>query len=332
VTTVVIRRHCEPSGLRPVDPVRDIVAVADLIQAAFADDLDQTGHAMLREMRAMGRLGPLLWWFDSSSSGLSRLMSGFVWVEEGQIAGNVTVTQSSHWSDRWIISNVAVARAHRGRGIARSLMNAALDLIRQWHGKVVTLQVRDDNAPALHLYETIGFQSVFGTAYLCLDQVAPVQPVPLPNVRPRRLTAADAGMAYRLVCAATPAAVQTEQPIRSAHYQLGLETRLKDWLRPLIGKAPGLRLVVENQGCLEAAIVTEPTDRSSESQIELAVHPDSKGRVEKQLIGYALCHLNRWSQRTAVARHPTYHPEGIEAFKSFGFRADRTLLWMKCEL
>jgi ribosomal protein S18 acetylase RimI-like enzyme len=309
-----------------------MAAVADLIQVAFADDLDQAGHTMLREMRAMSRLGPLLWWFDSSISGLSQLMSGFVWVEEGQITGNVTVTQSSHWSDRWIISNVAVAKTHRGRGIARSLMNAALDLIRQWRGKIVTLQVRDDNAPALRLYQTIGFQSVFGTAYLRLDQVAPIQPVPLPNVRPRRLTAADAGMAYRLACAATPEAVQTEQPIRSAHYQLGFETRLKDYLRPLTGKAPGLRLVMENQDCLEAAIVAEPTDRRSEFQLELAVHPDSKGHVEKELIGYALYHLNRWSQRTAVARHPTYHPEGIEAFKSLGFRADRTLLWMKREL
>ena len=117
------------------------------------------------------------------------MLTGFVWVEDGQVVGNVTLTQMLYVSDRWIISNVAVARPYRGRGIACSLMSAALDLVREWRGKVVTLQVRDDNVSALHIYQTMGFAALFGTSYLRLDQVTPVSPLPPPgsNCAPSRL-------------------------------------------------------------------------------------------------------------------------------------------------
>ena len=47
MTAATFLRQGEPSGLRPVDPSRDLVRVAWLIQTAFADDLDQAGGAQL---------------------------------------------------------------------------------------------------------------------------------------------------------------------------------------------------------------------------------------------------------------------------------------------
>jgi len=315
-----------------VDPARDMGAVADLIQAAFADDLDQAGYSMLREMRNVGRLGALLWWFDGAGSGLNQMLTGFVWVEDGQVVGNVTLTQTPYVSDRWIISNVAVARPYRGRGIARSLMSAALDLVREWRGKVVTLQVRDDNLSALHIYQTMGFAALFGTTYLRLDQVTPVSPLPPTGVQLRPLPPADGDMAYQVGCAATPRDVQAEQPLRVADYQLGLDKRLSDWLRKLAGRATPLRLVAECGDRLQAIIVAEPTGRGSESQIKLTVHPQERGSIEREMISHALHYLYQWTPHAVVARHPTYHPEGVEGFRSFGFQIERTLLWMKREM
>ncbi len=341
MTSVAIHRRARPSGIRPVDPSRDMGAVADLIQTAFADELDQAGHAMLRDMRNMGRLGPLLWWFDGPGAGLNQMLSGFVWLEDGQVIGNATVTQASHTPDRWIISNVAVAKPYRGRGIARSLMNAALGMIGDWRGKVVTLQVRDDNAAALHIYQTMGFQTLFGAAHLRLDTVTPVPPLPLPGAQLRALRNEDAEMSYHLARAATPEVAQAEHPIRMAHHQLGLEKRFIEWFRTLMGGPPAVRLAAvvpplcggtERGGRLEATIITEPTGQRSETQIALTVHPDQRGRMEKQLISHILYQLSRRTLCSAIARHPTYHPEGVEAFKSFGFRTERTLLWLKREL
>ena len=50
--------------------------------------------------------------------GSTRYLTGFVWVEDGQVVGNVTLTQTPYVSNSWIISNVAIAQPYRGRGIA----------------------------------------------------------------------------------------------------------------------------------------------------------------------------------------------------------------------
>jgi ribosomal protein S18 acetylase RimI-like enzyme len=334
MVAVVSRPKTKTSGLRPMEPARDLAGVARLIQAAFADDLDRSGRAALREMHSMSRLGPLLWWLDHASAEFSDLLSGFVWVEGGQIVGNVTISRVAPGSYRWVISNVAVAGPYRGRGIARALMDAALELVREWGGKVIVLQVRDDNPSALHIYRTMGFYDVFGTTYLRLDRTPAVKPLLLEptRLRPRRFTPADTRMEYELARAAIPDKVQAEQPVRLGRYRLGFEHRLADWTRWLVGGGPILRLVLEGRDQFEATITAEPGTWWRENRLSLTVHPLLRGQVELALVSHALHHLGRWPRRVTLVRHPTYHPQGIEAFKSFGFQEERTLLWMKREL
>jgi ribosomal protein S18 acetylase RimI-like enzyme len=317
-----------------MEPSRDLAGVARLIQTAFADELDRSGQAALREMRNMSRLGPLLRWIDGANIELSELLSGFVWVEEDQIVGNVTVSRAAPGSRRWIISNVAVAEPYRGQGIARTLMDAAIELIREWSGHTVTLQVRENNDHAVHLYQSMGFQAIFGTAYLRLDrvpEVTPIRPDPA-QLRPRRFTSTDARREYDLACAATPERVQIEQPVRLRRFRLGLDQSLADGARGLVGGGPTLRLVLEGEGGFKATIAAETGTWWSESRIFMTVHPASRGQVERVLASHALHHLRRLPRRVTLIRHPNYHPEGIEVFKSFGFREQRTLLWMRRDL
>ena len=75
-------------------------------------------------------------------------------VEDGVVAGYVgsqTVLQEAD------MMNIAVADTHRRRGIARMLVE---ELIRQLDAYQLTLEVRASNAPAIALYETLGFQQV----------------------------------------------------------------------------------------------------------------------------------------------------------------------------
>lgn len=54
---------------------------------------------------------------------------------------------------------IAVHDDHVGRGIGRRMMEAMLDLADNWLGLVrVQLDVDIDNAPAIHLYESVGFE------------------------------------------------------------------------------------------------------------------------------------------------------------------------------
>lgn len=58
------------------------------------------------------------------------------------------------------VLNVAVAAEHRRRGVARALMDEAALRGRSRGARLVTLEVRRSNAPALALYRALGYRDV----------------------------------------------------------------------------------------------------------------------------------------------------------------------------
>lgn len=57
------------------------------------------------------------------------------------------------------ITNIAVKSTQRGRGIGKFLMSALLAKAREKGVKSITLEVRDNNVPAIRLYESFGFRT-----------------------------------------------------------------------------------------------------------------------------------------------------------------------------
>lgn len=55
------------------------------------------------------------------------------------------------------ITNVAVAESERGRGIAGKMLTGLLEEGSAHGIEAFTLEVRSSNAPAIHLYEKLGF-------------------------------------------------------------------------------------------------------------------------------------------------------------------------------
>jgi [ribosomal protein S18]-alanine N-acetyltransferase len=55
------------------------------------------------------------------------------------------------------ISSIAVASKVRGRGLGRALMEAVMARLIEQGARRFGLHVRQDNAAAIHLYETLGF-------------------------------------------------------------------------------------------------------------------------------------------------------------------------------
>lgn len=62
--------------------------------------------------------------------------------------------------DELHILNVATDPVHRNRGVARTVLTAALERARQRKCILATLEVRRSNEVALHLYQTFGFRPV----------------------------------------------------------------------------------------------------------------------------------------------------------------------------
>jgi len=56
--------------------------------------------------------------------------------------------------------NIAVARAHQGRGYARALLTRLIGMAREGGRTSISLEVRVSNLRAIRLYESFGFFSV----------------------------------------------------------------------------------------------------------------------------------------------------------------------------
>lgn len=74
--------------------------------------------------------------------------------EKGTIAGYCGVCQIMDEGD---IMNVAVAQEQRGRGVATVMLQELLEQSSSRGIMAFTLEVRAGNAPAIHLYEKLGF-------------------------------------------------------------------------------------------------------------------------------------------------------------------------------
>ncbi len=119
----IVTRSEAREGPQPFDPSRHMRQVADLVATVFSDELDSRGRGALREMQFVGRLSPMLG--DALSMALfNEFISGHVWVEGGQVIGNVTL--QSHRFGRLPLAHqqrggaaLAAAARHRAHVDAR---------------------------------------------------------------------------------------------------------------------------------------------------------------------------------------------------------------------
>lgn len=315
------------TGLRPVQPRRDLAAIADLVELCFADTLDASGRSVIREMRLLSRSGPLLWLIARLNNAIP-LVRGLVWLEGDRLVGNVSLSPTGYGKG-WVVANVAVHPTYRRRGIARALMHAALDQI-AGQGSFAVLQVDEDNVAARTLYEDLGFdiERTF-TRWRRSSHLRPPRYNGDDQLAVRRLQTRETDHLYTL-------AAQTRPPERGG---LG-------WLRPLTRRtlrrsrlgALGFFLsgqrtdywVVPGQvptRPLEAALAVQHRIEGLTMLFDLLVHPAVQGQFEGPLLGYLLRHVA--SRRDAlVTDHPADDVAASTILREHHFRAERSLTHM----
>jgi ribosomal protein S18 acetylase RimI-like enzyme len=148
----------QPSNLRPFDVRKDLDAVANLVETCFADTLDEDGRRYVNHMHAISRNPGYLRWAMAVAENAPMPFSGFVWEQNGYLAGNLSLIPYKYLGKRcYLIANVAVDPAYRRKGIARSLTAAAIDHAHNRGISEIWLHVRTENEAALNLYRSSGF-------------------------------------------------------------------------------------------------------------------------------------------------------------------------------
>lgn len=316
------------SGIRPFDLTRDLRPVATLISNAFAHELDNRGTAILREMRFMSYLANIMRFFNGDSINYDDVFSGFVWVENGKVVGNVTVQRADNSGKRWQIANVAVDKKFRGRGIASRLIAQAIAHIRKSQGSWAVLQVYENNTVARSLYENLGFENMGGNVEVRSYRTSGVaRPVAIRGFG--AFNATHWRMLYDLALSQPTAHAQWWRTMRRSDFQMSFEDQFSEWFWRVIGRSRVMRRCIRSSDRFEAAIVLNIQRWHGEHSANLWVRPEHQGKYEMYLAQWMLGELNDYPRFPISITLSSDHAAALEAFERFGFKRHQSLLTMR---
>jgi ribosomal protein S18 acetylase RimI-like enzyme len=327
------------NGIRPLRPARDLPGLADLIEQAFGSELSLGGENVLRELRFLGKLGPLSLLLLAIGGPVDGLLNGFVWEQDGRVVGNVTLSRPTAHARRWQISNVAVLDTYRGRGIGRSLVETALDAIVRRGGETAYLYVREDNPAAVHLYESVGFVAVDRLSSLALPAHDP-----LPGAVTGR--AAELRLLRRLRPDEGQALYELAVQARGAGQKwLGVPRRrrfVRTWEERLLERASSLWAaeretfwgVSAADRRLRAGISLRASSvwNQQPHRLEVWVHPGYRGRLEPSLAQDVMALVAGLAPRRVLVSLPACEEAMAAALLERSFDRVRTLILLKLEL
>jgi ribosomal protein S18 acetylase RimI-like enzyme len=158
--TIPIKTNEHPN-MRPLNVLRDLSAVADLIELCFSPTMDNDGQRYLSDMRRASRDDSFLRWASRVTETASLPLMGYVWEQDGRIIGNASLIPFRSSGKRiFLIANVATHPDYRRQGIGRALTERVMKQARDRNAAAIWLHVRDDNPGAIKLYQDLGFQEV----------------------------------------------------------------------------------------------------------------------------------------------------------------------------
>ena len=85
--TIPVKVNDHPH-IRPLNVLRDLPAVADLIELCFSSTMDNDGQRYLSDMRRASRDDSFLNWASHMTESATLPLMGFVWEQDGRIVGN----------------------------------------------------------------------------------------------------------------------------------------------------------------------------------------------------------------------------------------------------
>ena len=322
MTATVLPIQIQAPQLRPLNILRDLPAVADLVENCFANTMDADGHRYIQQMRRAGQDNSFLRWASSAVESVSMPLTGYVWVEGSQIIGNVSIIPFKRRYRKYsLIANVAVREDYRRRGIGRALTVAAMDHIRRKNADETWLHVRDDNPGAIELYRSLGFIEQARRTSWQAKPDRDANPAKL-GVTFSRHIAHDWPEQESWLNRLYPDLLSWYHPVNWINIRPGLgpelyrffiETETKSW-------------AIHTDGHLSGVLAWQPTYGSSD-QMWAAVPPETNSLALTALLLQARRVLA--SRSTLTLDFPA--AEYRSAIEAAGFRSARTLLWMRAD-
>jgi len=330
MTSVPLSAHSSAaSHVRPLNILRDLPRVADLIELCFAGNMDSEGQSYVRQMRRASRDASFMRWASNAIESASMPLSGFVWEQDGRIIGNASLVPFRHKGRRiYLIANVATHPDYRRKGIARILTERAMQHARQRHGDELWLHVRADNPGAVQMYMDLGFvERARRTTWRARKDghLSPstsprsdyVSSLPTVTKRHSRFWSQQLTWLNQL----HPEELNW---YRSIHWN-SLKPGLWNWLYRIFIEFDLRQWAVQKNGRLEGVAIWMPTTRNPSLWLACAPTADSESvtfllRKAHRELGY---------RSSLTLEHPAGLQEG--AIQMANFNLFRTLIWMRAK-
>ena len=312
-------------GIRPFNAAQDMYGVAHLLEEAFRPD-HNFPFANVPFLRQVG----ITLWTLSYAPGFPDTPDGFVWIEEGKIVGNVTLTRDQKEATRYYVSNVAVKHQYRRQGIARAMMQATIEHVRQLGGHKILLNVRPNNPGAIQLYRDLGFHALETRGEWSLSAI----PSHLPSMETtgvRPLKSSDARAVSELLHAAIPEHIRSFR-IERTPFELPWEEQIGEALVDFLMRQSSQRWGLERDARLAALVFVQRRQWGSPHKIAIQVHPDFRGYVEEALVVFALQKLSGLTPHAVRAEASSTQPELVNTLERFGFQFLNGLTLMELDL
>jgi ribosomal protein S18 acetylase RimI-like enzyme len=314
------------SGPRRFNPLRDITPMTELIELSFAGALDQSSRQMLQEMRTLSwLLGPLLWLMNKADSRTGGIFDGYVWMEEGDIVGNVSVHQRYKGRKGWFISNLAVHPDHRRTGIAHRLMMQALELARRKGAPRVSLEVRAGDVPAQKLYEKLQFRKVDSVSKMRLERVSSMEPASSEEYGVRMVRPDEWRKVYRLAQESFSPGAKEIAPVKERDYRHNFVQRVMSSLGDLLRGRFVFRWAAARAEQFCGVVTLRTGGVLLRHSLTMMVHPDHRGGPEEALLTTALSKLRTYPTRPVMANIQPSYEQVLDTFRRYGFVEEETL-------
>ncbi len=311
-----------PGQIRSLNPMRDLSAVADLVELCFKSTMDRDGRRYLQDMRRSAADTSFLSWATRTTDNLSLPLTGYVWEDNGRIIGNVSLIPYNRRNKRvYLIANVATHPDFRRRGIGRLLTDAAMQHARNKRADEIWLHVREDNPGAITLYEDLGFRERFRRSTYHSSSSAPaLQAVQGTQIRSR----------YAADWVEQNAWLERLHPQGINWYYSNFWTVLKPGLLNSLGNflsdiSVDHWTAWRDNALKAAASVIYGRDRVD--ALWVAAAPTEADDALHAMLSRIRATMD--SRRGLLLEYPAHLSE--DAIRAAGFTLHRTLLWMKAE-
>jgi ribosomal protein S18 acetylase RimI-like enzyme len=269
-------------------------------------------------MRKLGHLGWIGWllnyWFLPSAA----RPYGFLWEADGRVVGNANLSKVEGFPGRWALSNVAVHTDYRLQGIARALVKASIDLVRNLSGNVILLQADRDSPETQVLYASFGFRPLATrTSWIRRGGRFP-SATGINIARPRRRD--EWKQQWELARLIHPEGLIWPYPTTSTIFR-------PHGFVEVLGLGDVRHWVWAEKDQLLGSLSARRRLEKGNWRFILIVQPEARGRVEADLLALALTELS--THGSIVLDYPAGVAEA--SLESFGFYPERTLTWMVLE-